>query len=209
MKKFYTNIPLQKAGKLDKYLYSAVGNQKLAMDETTSFPIICAMNGYVKRGEHFRIVAVCDRTEDGERNLAVFKSEVAELCKRNGAICDEIAIIDAAEDERVATHISVFQRLIDTVDDNDELFACITFGTKPASQTILMAVQYAYRLKRNTSISCIVYGKVERSASADPKDWKGYIYDETALVQLDEIVRKLADSGVENPKSVIDGILSL
>ena len=31
----------------------------------------------------------------------------------------------------------------------------------------------------------------------------------TALIQLDEIVRVLADKGVENPKAVIDRILAL
>lgn len=31
----------------------------------------------------------------------------------------------------------------------------------------------------------------------------------TALVQLDEIVRMLADRGVEDPKAVIDSVLAL
>lgn len=72
-----------------------------------------------------------------------------------------------------------------------------------------MAVQYAYRVKRNTSITCIVYGGVDRSQGRDPECWVGYVYDETALVQLDEIVRTLADRKVSDPRAVIRRILDL
>ena len=101
--------------------------------------------------------------------------------------------------------METFQKLIDFVGDDDELFACITYGTKPMSMAVLMAVQYAYRLKSNTSISCIVYGQVDRSVSPP----KAFVYDETALVQMGEIIRVLAERGVSDPKRVIDGILAL
>ena len=66
-----------------------------------------------------------------------------------------------------------------------------------------MAVQYAYRVKENTSIACIVYGEVNRAAGTTR------IYDETALVQLDEIVRLLAERGVSDPGSVIGNLVQL
>jgi hypothetical protein len=72
----------------------------------------------------------------------------------------------------------------------------------------MMAVQYAYRIKKNTSISCIVYGQIDRPGK-DPETWSAKVYDMTTLVQLDEIVRVLADRGVANPKETIDSILSL
>ena len=86
--------------------------------------------------------------------------------------------------------------------------SCITFGTKPLSMAVRMAVQYAYRVKRNTSISCIVYGQIDRP-SRDPSTWRAYVYDETALVRLDEIVRVLADRGVADPGAVISSVLAL
>ena len=95
------------------------------------------------------------------------------------------------------------------MEDDDELFACMTYGTKPLSQAIMMAVQYAYRIKNNTSISCIVYGSIDRSQSRNPEEWIGYVYDETALVQLDEVVRILAARKVSNPQEIIRQILTL
>ena len=79
---------------------------------------------------------------------------------------------------------------------------------KPLSIAVRMAVQYAYRVKKNTSISCIVYGQIDRPGS-DRSTWRAYVYDETALVQLDEVVRMLADRNVQDPKGTIDAILNL
>ena len=72
----------------------------------------------------------------------------------------------------------------------------------------MMAVQYAYRVKKQTTISCIVYGQIQRP-ERDRSTWTGRVYDMTALVQLDEIVRMLADRGVEDPKAVIDSVQCL
>lgn len=210
MKKFFTNVPLQLQGQLSRYHYQAVGNEKLEMDSATSFPILTAVNGYVEAGEAIRLIAVAADTEDGRRNCAALEAELNDLCVRKGIRCPlGIEAVPAPADERVASHVETFQKLIDYAEDDDELFACITYGTKPMSMAVLMAVQYAYRLKKNTSISCIVYGQVDRSAGKDPALWSACVYDETALIQLGEITRVLAERGVADPKRVIDSILAL
>lgn len=95
------------------------------------------------------------------------------------------------------------------MEDNDELFACTTYGTKPQAQAVMMAVQYGYRIKYNTSIACIVYGEIPRK-EPDSDTWStAKVYDVTALTQMDEIVRVLADRKVADPKSVIKYILDL
>ena len=72
-----------------------------------------------------------------------------------------------------------------------------------------MAVQYGYRIKHNTSIGCIVYGEIARR-NPDSNTWStAKVYDVTALTQMDEIVRVLADRKVADPKSVIEHILNL
>ena len=209
MKKFLTGIPLQGKGMLERYVYEAAGNERLAMVEGTAFPILTAVNGYVGAGEEFSVVAVCPDSEDGRRNLGLLGDELQALCARKGCVCRELATVPAQRSEHVSDHTAVFQKLIDHVEENDELFACLTFGTKPQSQVLLMAVQYAYRVKRNTSVACILYGQVDRSAGRDPADWRACVYDETALLQLDEIVRVLAERKISDPKAVIDGILKL
>lgn len=208
MKKYITNIPLQGRGNLDSYQYQAVGNTKLQMEEAHSFPILSAINGYVNEGEEIRVIAVLSESEDVKRNCEELQRQLNNLCQRHGITCSRgVERIMESSSQDVETYLKTFQDLIGYVEDDDELFACITYGTKPQSMAILTAIRYAYRLKSNASISCIVYGYVDRSGEKD--DWKGYIYDMTPLVQLDEITRMLADRGVEHPKETIDRILNL
>lgn len=209
MKKFITVIPLQVQGQLRRYHYQAVDNSRLQMDGPTSFPILTAVNGYVQPGEEFRLLAIAADSEDGRRNCAVLQGELEELCRTKGCPCLQIETIPAPADEGVAAQIAAFQRLIACVEDDDELFVCVTYGTKLLSQVTLMAVQYAYQAKKNTSISCVVYGQIDRSGGQEPERWTARIYDETALLQLGEIVRVLVQRGTADPRAALDEILSL
>ncbi len=209
MKKFITVIPLQKEGHLKRSIYQARGNSRLQMNIAVSFPILTALHGYLEPDEQSKMIVLGQDTEDSRYNFGILQEQLAEVCASRNLEIPELEWITIGMEDTVSTHVDTFQKLIDCVDDDDELFACITFGTKPVSQAVLMAVQYAYRVKRNPSISCIVYGGVDRSKSQDSSHWTAAVYDETALVQLDEIVRLLADRGVANPRETIRQILAL
>lgn len=209
MKKFFTTVPLQQnSAELSRLIYQPVDNTRLRMDDSTIFPILAAVNGYAKPGENFRLIAVTAEGEAACRNRDLLAEELAQLCTRRGLTCTQgVETVTAQGDQTVAAHARTFQKLLDYVDDDDELFSCMTFGTKPLSHAIMLALQYAYRVKRNASISCVVYGEVDRTG---PRPWDtGRIYDMTALVRLDEIVHMLARQGVADPRGALDAILSL
>ena len=207
MKKFITVVPLQPEGKLDCYHYGAVGNPRLEMEEKTSFPILTALQGYVEPGEHSQLIALRTENDNARRNFAILEGEVQALCQNRGLEVPEIVVLDIPEDEAVSTHVDTFRKLIDLLGDGDELFGCLTYGTKPLSEVVRIAIQYAYRVKDNTSISGLVYGHVIRTG--ERSQWYGQVQDETALLRLDEIVRMLADQGVKNPGNVLDTLLAL
>ena len=207
MKKFFTIIPLQTPSRLH---YEAVGNTRLQVEDTVQFPILTAIAGYTQPGDSIRVIAIVTNNPAGRQNLETFRGEIASLCEKKGITCPRgVEDVMIESDDRVAAHVATFQRLIDYVEDDDELFACMTYGTKPTSTAMMMAVQYAYRVKKNASISCILYGQVDRPNPKDPATWRGRVYDMTALVQLDEIVHLLAERGDPDPKKTIDCLLAL
>lgn len=207
MKKFFTRVPLQPKGLLGKYRYDAKGNSKLSINKKTSFPIITAINGYCEENEEIEIYAIVNNTEAELYNFELLCSELSEIIKEKKLICKlGVQKIEIKEEQDVMAQTDLFQKLIDVVADDDELFACMTFGTKPQTTVMQMAIQYAYRIKKNTSIGCLVYGEIVRPEN---ENWYGNVYDMTALVQLDEIVRILATQKVENPKEIISTILSV
>ena len=122
------------------------------------------------------------------------KKEVKEMSEKIGFTYPRgIEVVSAPADAGVRSNIEAFQRLIEMVHDNDEMYACMTYGVKPLSQIMIMAIQYAYRLLDNASISCLVYGRIDRK----DREVKGaYVNDMTALIQLDEITRLLAANKV-------------
>lgn len=204
MKKFFCVIPLQPAGQLFSYHYQAVGNDQLRLDDGAeiSFPILAAVNGFVEAGEEIRVIAVMSDIPECHYNRDILRQELADICDKKGAACPRgVETLLIANDDCVAAQVSTFQRLLDYVEEDDELFACMTYGTKPLSEALMMAVKYAYRVKRNTSISCVVYGKIDRHNSRNKEDHTAQVYDMTALIQLDEIVRILANgkSQIPNP----------
>lgn len=208
MKKFFTSVPLQHSpAGLERLSYQAVDNSRLQMDAETSFPVLTAVNGYAQPGEEFRLIAVMPDTEATRRNREALTAQLNGLCSRRGLSCPAGVETVVVEDLQTASaQAATFLKLLDYVDDNDELYCCMTFGTKPQSQAIMLAVQYAYRVKRNASISCVVYGEVVRSG---PPPWKkGRVYDMTALIRLDEVVHLLARRGVADPRAALNAILS-
>lgn len=205
MKKFFTSVSMQpERSDLGVFQYHAPDNSRLQMDEAVSYPILTAVNGYAVPGEPFRVIAV-GSPECPQRNRKALEDQLAALCERRGLCLPAVEYVQTPPDDQVVSHMATFQKLLDYVDDDDELFCCMTFGTKPQSQTLLLAIQYAYRVKRNASISCILYGHVTRTAEGS----RGTVYDMTALTQLDEIVHLLAQRGVRDPRAALEGLLSL
>ena len=143
MKKFFATVPLQKEEQLKRLVYAAQGNSRLSMDEATSFPISPAINGYVAPGEPFRVAAVVQENEDAKRNYEYLCQELHALCERNGLIYPERGVerVAGPADQCVSSNVDTFQALIDLVEDDDELFACVTYGTKPTSMALLTAVR--------------------------------------------------------------------
>ena len=207
MKKFFTILPLQEPIPM---VYRESGNEQLHLDKAIPFPIFNAMYGYVEAGEEIRVIAVATDVPAAKKNIEVFNHYLKEMCREKNVTCTVgLEVITIPHDESVATHVTTFQRLLDYVEDQDELFACMTYGTKPTSSALMTAMQYAYNLKNNATIECIVYGQVDRSAGKDSSSWVGTVYDMTALIRLDEIIHTLARLNVKDPKSMIDSILSV
>ena len=191
MKKFICVIPRQKAGDLSNVRYQAQGNRALDYPGATRFPVIPLIWGYGQEGEEIRVIALSADYDNCRCNLELLKAGVE--------------VVEVPFDESLDSHIATFQKLIDRTEEGDDLYACLTFGSKPTPLVEVMAMQYAYRIHRDVTITCAVYGQMDHSVQ--PPAAK--LYDITALITLDDIVRRLAEQRVSDPKAVLDRILNL
>ena len=198
MKTFIAFSPQQ--GNLLSMHYVPQNAPRLEYGETC-FPIIPVISGYTAPGDSFRVILIVQDHDYCRANKAKFVEELEKLCAQKNITCEGIEEINAAFDDSVSTHVATFQKLIDRIHDGDDLHACITYGSKPSPMVELMALRYARMVRKGACVSCIVYGQVNF------KTGEAKIYDETALVHLDDIMHLLAVNGEPDPKKVIDQII--
>lgn len=200
MKKFFCVIPFtQPAAELK---YQAVDNSLLTIDTPIAFPILAAINGSLNAEEDSELV--CLATVGSERYLTEIHMEhltdqLMAITGRNDLKMPSIKRIDISNSENIKEQLHTFLEVIESIDESDELYADITFGTKPTAFTLLSAVQNAYKIKRNTSLRCICYGKYDRVTGV------AKLYDLTALVRMDHIVSSISGSG--DPEAAIRAML--
>lgn len=202
MKKFLMVTSQLSEDLLAEYVYEPVDNPLLEYGRT-HFPIIPLVNASVEEGDAIEAIAITYDIPDCHRNLALLNEEISAVCASKNAQCC-MNSIEVPFDDSIKAILNVYQQLIKLVEDGDELYADITYGSKPMPIILTMALQYAYRTKRDVSIECVVYGQV----SHFKETMDARIFDVTALVQLDEIVRLMADRNVSDPAGVIDQLIS-
>ena len=215
MKKFFMITPLQpviwddETGKivrdnLKKSIYHTTGNGHLAYEHETRFPLIPVINEYAEKDEEIRVFAITPDTKSAWYHVEQLREELEEVKKRKGFSCNGVEPIKVTYAGDVDTQIEIFHKLLPLIDDDDILYGCLTYGNKPMPIAELMAIQYGYRTLQNVSIGCLVYGELDHSQANSPM----MIFDITALIQLDEIVRVLAERKVREPRAIIDRLVA-
>lgn len=183
MKKFVTFASQQE--KFSKFEYEAVDNSRLKYG-LTAYPIIPVINGYLEKEDDFEILVIVAECEDTRRNYEVLKDELRDLFQEKNISYDEekqLKVISIPFDDGIHAQLELFRKLVEKLNDWDEIYACITYGSKPSEIVELMMLRYIRQIKKNAYIGCVVYGQVKW------KEQKARIYDLTALVRLDDIIQ--------------------
>lgn len=201
MKQFLCWVPYQGKGSLKTFHYEAVDNPALDMRGEASFPIIPVMHGYLEEGEEAEMIAVVADYENAKTNFGILKEEVGKVCKARNVRC-RIREVRVPYDDGLEAQLEAFKKLTEYMEEGSGLYSCISYGSKPSSVVEIMALRYA-RMIRHCSSECVAYGKVDFNAG------KAYIYDVTALVYLDDVLRVLAEKDVSDPDAFIRHMLEL
>ena len=205
MKKCFTVAPLQRvtAGEL---CYAAVNNSKLQYDVPSCFPLLSLIHGYVEAGEAVELfVLTTQNHEIATENYQAIDREATRLCGELGASC-VVSRIGIPFDETVESHLETFKTLIGKISDGDTILADMTYGPKCLAIILMMAMNYGYRVCKDCTIECFVYGSKD---FRDGHPCGKRIFDITSLFLMDQIVNELAKSGNRNPMKAIESILTI
>ena len=207
IKKYFTVIPLQLRGELAKVKYNSVDNPVLEYGETR-FPIIPVIantaecNDVIKVG----VVLICQdgkEREEIKQNYQFFKDELEGL-KTSGKVKDyEIIEIKTEDDEKIETQVQLLKDMMAEIGDDENLYSCVTYGTKPTPVVMMLALNYGYKIKHNTTVENVVYGRYDHA-----KPENSALYDITALFYANSIINRLGDMKVENPDEALNNFLN-
>ena len=206
MKKFITYVPLQPKERMTPVLYAAEGNARLDAGFPVHFPVTAMVNGYAEAGDAIELIAMVEEDNgDAEYNFDLMRRELQELAEKKGFTCS-VTRLAVSRRETIEEQLSTFSRLSALLGDDDIVHACITFGTKTVPLIEFMALDFAYKTRKNFTIACLAYGKV---------NWVGgrmtdmRIYDVTALFSMHTLCGELAAAKVSDPSAMIARILRL
>lgn len=206
MKKFITYVPMQTGSNLLKGKYISLENDKLNMNKNVIFPIECIINGYADNDEQVMLIALLEEgNNDCEENLKLMQKRISDITdsKNIKVITKKVYI---SPQETTENHLITFKNIISLFEDGDDLYSCVTFGTKPTPIIQMMALNFAYKNLKNVTIGVVAYGKVNREHNV-PVSY--YIYDITALFFMNNIVDTLSAMNADDAFSKIEKILLL
>ena len=216
MKKFIFIAPLQPVkfdengnvteNPLRKSIYKAVGNSKLVYDQSTRFPIIPVINGYVEKGEEIQVIVVVPNQDSARYHVDEFRQELRKLAnEKEFSFGDDVLTVPVRYAGDVECQLEIFKKLLPCIEDEDTLFACLTYGKIPMPISELRSTQYGCRVLENVSIGSLIYSELDHSSHK--KEMK--IFDITALIHVDELVRLLAQQKVKEPRHFLEEVLDL
>ncbi len=203
MKKFITSVPFQST--INPVVYQPVNGAELSYDKAHMLPILNVLNNNAEKGEEIEVIFLIGDNEDIKRNYETVKEQLAKLAEEK-AFRYTIREISYRDSDDISVMLEIYGKLIKCFEDNDELYTCITFGTKPVPLVQLMALRYAYHAKENIFIGSIVYGKAHGKKAGNADD-KADIYDMTSLFYIDELSEKFCRLGIEEPEKKISAII--
>ena len=186
-KRFITSIPLQGKGQLQEVIYDLDESCNFNFNLKTRFPIIPVLYNSCLEQDNIELVIIKFLHDNTEMNLALFLEEFNRFLDTRPGIEYKITYIEVSGDETKPAHKDLFRKLIKCFQNDEMLFACITYGQKPSPIVLFMALVYAYRIMDGVEIGALVYG--QRIFGTD----KSRLFNVMSLFYINDIVTNISN----------------
>lgn len=176
-------------------------------EEKYNFPISYIIEQNINTGDEAEVITVVERgtgsANTAAENYNTYKDEVAGIVKsRQGKV--HFTEITVNKEFDSLTFNKFFKEVANKITDGDSIYADITFGMKPYSLSMFIALAYASKAAENVEVEDIIYAmKYSGTEYADQVN-TSKIYDLTGLYHLNAI----AGNAMNGQKNELDKILN-
>ena len=208
MKVVVITVPMTRPSWIKAVIYPVDGNKAIEYEK----PIRCPANGILaktmKRDEEVKVIYVMTIGKNSfcEQNKEVFIEELETINAEIGAILS----YDTVDIEFLATkqtYNKLITDLTDKIPGNAELYADITYGSKPEILSLFCALRFAEDFC-NAVVQYFVYGKAERNRKTNELE-DLMIYDITSLYYLFILMGSLRASDAESASKKLKDFFKL
>lgn len=203
MKHFITTICL--AENIKSTLYRNSENVDfLDTDREFTHPILIPIKNLSEKGEKIKVTAILTSKTSPfvRRNFERFTEELNMLRDEIGFDYGEINVIEASYNESSCKQLSLFESIINSIGGGELITADITYGNKPTSMALQLALTYSYLYGDNTAVKALVYGEFDHDAKC------ANIFDVSALFYINNILGRLSSARPSDPLAFIRPLLN-
>ena len=153
MKHFITAISLAKDLKTTVYK-NAESVEFLETDREFSHPILVPIQNLAESGEKIKVTVILTSKTSPfvKQNYEHFVGELNRLRDEIGFDYGEINLIEASYDESSSKHLKLFESIINSIGSDELITADVTYGNKPTSMALQLALTYSYLYGDNTAV---------------------------------------------------------
>ena len=220
MKKFFSTLNLQKNPNANMTtLYELDESCGFEKNIRTCNPIMPFLLNNVEKDERIALYLIMCKG-DGEyavysgkerayvdiddvvvtQHKANYEKELSEIKMAKGGFDCEIIPIELDGNSN-RSYLKLARDIMSCISDGDIVFMDVTFGFKPVSVIQFIALNYAYKIRRNVEIGSLSYGSHYGTRNHVDK-----IYNLTAFFLLHNLMGNI--SGMEHPEMLIDKLIA-
>jgi hypothetical protein len=162
-------------------------------------PIIPLIAHVAGSGDRIKVIAICTKIKEVERNYPEFIRELDKHKSDMGFEYDLVRI-DIDRDQSFKTQKYLYKQIFENLGDNECLYAESTFGERPILYVIEKAINRAYRMRNNFYVENISY-----LSYYDRKNKRGTLYDISRMFMIDNVMVNMSRS--EGSKGLFEALL--
>lgn len=198
---YITIIPMQMKNFDKKEFRSADGCEITYKGTKRYFPITSVIEQTQEEGIGTKVVAVRFGTEVSDEYLDLLKEELSTIDTEDL----EIEEVTVPENQEYNNLVDVFMKVLGHIDDDTDVYACITFGTKIMSLIIAYLLDSLAYIRKNAKVQGVYYLELIRDREGNVIDC--IMYNVTSLVYLNKTVKEIAELNLTDPQGFLMQLL--
>ena len=208
MKVVIVTVPMRPPHKVKSVQFPVAGNKALEYDKAVFSPVNSVLAKNMKKGEEVKLIYIMTvgGNSQCELNKRTFMEELEGINSEIGAVLSsetiEIEFLPVKK-----TYNKLITDLAEKIPDNAEIFADITFGSKPDILSLFCALRFVEEF-REALVQFIVYGRVEFHNETEEIEHP-MLFDVTSLYYLFKLMGTMGAADADKASEILKNFFAI